>query len=110
LSNTHVPQELTEKLAALSALDVRTRILISGMVQGVLFRREITRLSQRLGIVGWVRNLPDGRVETVAEGEKEKLDELIQFCRVGPVGARVKNIEISWSEYKGEFQGFKIVH
>jgi len=79
------------------------------MVQGVLFRREITQLSRRLGVVGWVRNLPDGRVEAVAEGEKKKLDELIEFCRVGPSRARVRNVEVDWSEFKGEFQGFKII-
>jgi acylphosphatase len=79
------------------------------MVQGVLFRREITQLSRRLGVVGWVRNLPDGRVEAVAEGEKEKLEELIEFCRVGPSRARVRNVEVDWSEFKGEFQGFKII-
>ena len=83
--------------------------MISGMVQGVLFRREITQLSRRLGVVGWVRNLPDGRVEAVAEGEKKKLDELIEFCRVGPSRARVRNVEVDWSEFKGEFQGFKII-
>jgi len=79
------------------------------MVQGVLFRREITQLSRRLGVVGWVRNLPDGRVEAVAEGEKKKLDELIEFCRVGPSRARVRNVEVDWTEFKGEFQGFKII-
>ena len=83
--------------------------MISGMVQGVLFRREITQLSRRLGVVGWVRNLPDGRVEAVAEGEKKKLDELIEFCRVGPSRARVRNVEVDWTEFKGEFQGFKII-
>jgi len=90
-------------------LDVRTRILITGIVQGVLFRREITQLSRRLGVVGWVRNLPDGRVEAVAEGERERLNELIQFCRVGPSGARVKDIQVDWSESKGEFRSFKII-
>jgi len=74
-----------------------------------LFRREITQLSRRLGVVGWVRNLPDGRVEAVAEGEKERLNELIQFCRVGPSGARVKDIQVDWSESKGEFRSFKII-
>ncbi len=74
-----------------------------------MFRREITQLSRRLGVVGWVRNLPDGRVEAVAEGEKERLNELIQFCRVGPSGARVKDIQVDWSESKGEFRSFKII-
>ena len=74
-----------------------------------MFRREITQLSRRLGVVGWVRNLPDGRVEAVAEGERERLNELIQFCRVGPSGARVKDIQVDWPESKGEFRSFKII-
>jgi len=77
-------------------------------VQGVLFRREITSLARRLGLTGWVRNLPDGRVEALAEGDKEKLDELIRFCQIGPSGARVKNVGVDWSASKGEFRGFKI--
>ena len=88
----------------------RTRILISGRVQGVLFRREITSLARRLEVTGWVRNLPDGRVEAIAEGDKEKLDELVQFCQIGPSGARVKNVGVDWSDFKGEFRGFKITH
>jgi acylphosphatase len=84
--------------------------MISGMVQGVFFRREITSLARRLDVTGWVRNLPDGRVEVIAEGDKEKLDELVQFCRIGPSGARVKNIGVDWSDFKGEFHGFRITH
>ena len=87
----------------------RTRILIRGLVQGVLFRREITNMARRIGITGWVRNLPDGRVEAVAEGEKEILEELVRFCRVGPPGARVTSLEVEWSDFKGEFRGFKII-
>jgi acylphosphatase len=55
-----------------------------------------------------VRNLPDGKVEAVAEGDKGKLDELIQFCQVGPSGARVRSVAVDWSEFRGEFRGFKI--
>jgi acylphosphatase len=77
-------------------------------VQGVLFRREITDVARNVGITGWVRNLPDGRVEAVAEGEKEMLEELVRFCHVGPPGARVSGIEVEWSDFKGEFRGFKI--
>ena len=84
--------------------------MISGLVQGVLFRREITSLARRLDVTGWVRNLSDGRVEVIAEGDKEKLDELVQFCRVGPSGARVENIGLDWSDVKGEFRGFRITH
>ena len=89
---------------------VRTRILISGLVQGVFFRREVTRLARRLDVTGWVRNLPDGNVEVVAEGDKQKLDELVQFCRIGPSRARVKDVGVDWSDFKGEFRGFRITH
>ncbi|MEM3507219.1 MAG: acylphosphatase, partial [Candidatus Bathyarchaeia archaeon] len=57
---------------------------------------------------GWVRNLPDGRVEAVFEGEKEKVDKIIEFCRHGPPDAMVKNVEIIWEEWKGEFKDFRI--
>ncbi len=64
----------------------------------------------RLDVTGWVRNLPDGSVEVVAEGDKEKLDELVGFCRIGPFEARVKNVAVNWSDFKGEFRGFRITH
>jgi acylphosphatase len=89
-------------------LKARARILITGLVQGVLFRRRITDVARRIGITGWVRNLQDGRVESVAEGEKEMLEELVRFCHVGPPGAKVSGVEVEWSEFKGEFRGFKI--
>jgi len=90
-------------------LKARARIVIRGLVQGVLFRREITELARRIGITGWVRNLPDGRVEAIAEGEKQKLEELVRFCHVGPPRARVSGVEVDWSDFIGEFRGFKII-
>jgi acylphosphatase len=89
-------------------MEARARILITGLVQGVFFRREVTDLARRLGILGWVRNLPDGKVEVVAEGDKTRLNELIRFCHVGPRGAVVRKVEVEWSEYSGEFRGFRI--
>ncbi len=89
-------------------MEARVHILINGLVQGVLFRKEIVDLAQMLGLKGWVKNLPDGRVEAVAEGEKAKIDRLIQFCHVGPRGARVKNVEVQWSDWRDEFRGFRI--
>jgi acylphosphatase len=89
-------------------MEARARILITGLVQGVFFRREITDLARRLGILGWVRNLPDGRVEALAEGDKARLDELIRFCHVGPRGAVVRKVEVEWSDYSGDFRGFRI--
>lgn len=89
-------------------MSARSRVLISGLVQGVFFRREISYLARQLGVTGWTRNLPDGSVEVVAEGEKEAIDKLIQFCRVGPSGARVRNVSVEWENFKGEFRGFRI--
>ena len=68
----------------------------------------MTDQARRLGISGWVRNLPNGNVEAVAEGEKGRLDELIRFCHVGPRGAVVRKVEVEWSENLGEFRGFRI--
>jgi len=89
-------------------MEARARILITGLVDGVFFRREITDHARRLGISGWVKNLQDGGVEALAEGEKGRLDELIRFCHVGPPGAIVRKVEVEWSDYLGEFRGFKI--
>ena len=66
-------------------------------------------MARRIGITGWVRNLPDGRVEATAEGEKQKLEDLILFCHVGPPRARVSGVEVDWSDFLGEFCGFKII-
>lgn len=74
----------------------------------MFFRREISYLARRLGVTGWTRNLPDGSVELLGEGEKEALDKLIQFCRVGPSGARVRNVSVEWQDFKGEFRRFRI--
>jgi len=84
--------------------------MISGRVQGVLFRKGMTDRARFLGVVGWVRNLRDGRVEAMAEGEKSKVEELLRFCRVGPSGARVVNVDVTWLEAAGEFRGFRITH
>jgi acylphosphatase len=89
-------------------MEARARILITGLVQGVFFRRAMTDHARRLGISGWVKNLKDGRVEALAEGDRARLDELIQFCHIGPRGAVVRKVEVEWSDYSGEFRGFRI--
>jgi acylphosphatase len=89
-------------------LKVRAHVLISGRVQGVLFRSETQDEARRQGVTGWVRNLPDGRVEAVFEGEKVMVDRLIDFCRRGPPGAKVTRVEVTWGDYNGEFKGFSI--
>jgi acylphosphatase len=62
----------------------------------------------RNNVTGWVRNLPDGRVEAVFEGERENVEAMINFCRRGPPGAVVKNVEVIWENPTGEFKSFQI--
>lgn len=83
-------------------------LFISGRVQGVFFRAEAQGEARRLGLTGWVRNLPDGRVEVVAQGPKEKLEKFIEWCRHGPPGAHVAHLEQNWDEGLQEFQDFQI--
>ena len=89
-------------------MKVRAHIHVSGQVQGVFFRSETQDEAVRYGLTGWVRNLPDGRVEAVFEGEKDRIDRLIEFCRRGPPGARVTRVEVVWENYTGEFRDFRI--
>jgi acylphosphatase len=91
-------------------MKVRAHVLISGRVQGVFFRSETKYEAQKLGVKGWVRNLPDGTVEAVFEGEQENVKELIKFCKQGPLGARVTGIDVVWENYTGEFKDFEIRH
>lgn len=83
---------------------------INGYVQGVFFRANTRDIAQRLGLTGWVRNLPDGSVEIVFEGPKDLLKEATRWCYKGPPGASVKDVRESWDEYKGEFDSFFIKH
>lgn len=89
-------------------MKVRAHVYVSGRVQGVFFRSETQDEALRHGVTGWVRNLPDGKVEAVFEGEKKAVEKLIEFCRRGPPGARVTKVDISWEPYTGEFKDFKI--
>lgn len=70
--------------------------IVSGRVQGVYFRAETQDTARRLGLCGFVRNLSDGRVEVVAEGEEKALDELLSFLHKGPSLARVYNVDLTW--------------
>jgi len=89
-------------------LKVRAHVYVSGIVQGVFFRSETQEEALRNGLTGWVRNLLDGRVEAVFEGEKELVERLIEFCRRGSPGAEVTNVEVVWENYTGEFHDFMV--
>lgn len=86
---------------------IRVYIIISGYVHGVFFRAHIQKLACSLNITGWVKNIP-GKVEAVFEGKKTKIDKMLQFCKKGPSGAVVKNVEINYEKYVGEFLSFEI--
>jgi acylphosphatase len=87
---------------------VRVHVRIEGLVQGVFFRSNIKRRALTLGVKGWVKNLWDGSVEAVFEGKEEDVERLLEFCHTGPPGARVENVDVTYSSYKGEFQDFVI--
>lgn len=89
-------------------MKVRAHVYIDGNVQGVLFRYHTYELAQRLGVRGWVRNNPDGRVEAVFEGEKEAVKQMLDFCHRGPPMARVTDVEVKWEPHRGEFPEFEI--
>ena len=87
---------------------VRVHIIVSGRVQGVLYRRFAQAKARELGITGWAHNLIDGKVGLVAEGEKEKVEQFAEWCRQGPPLAKVENVEVTFEEYTGEFKDFDI--
>ncbi len=86
----------------------RCYVLVSGRVQGVFFRQNTLEKAKALDLKGWVRNTDDGKVEAVFEGEKEKIEKILEWMRKGPPFARVDGLEIKWEDYKGEFEDFKI--
>jgi acylphosphatase len=91
-------------------MKARAKVLISGRVQGVLFRARAMQKAVQQSVNGWVRNLPDGRVEAVFEGEKDAVDTMVDFCREGPRGAMVIGVDVKWESFTGEFKDFKIRH
>jgi len=86
----------------------RLHVYYSGMVQGVGFRFTAERVAQRLGVGGWVRNLPDGRVELMCEADEDVLKELLSDIERSTLRNYIQNRDISWSEASGEFKDFDI--
>jgi acylphosphatase len=87
---------------------VARRFLISGHVQGVGFRYFAEARATVEGVHGWVRNLPDGRVETLIEGELESVNRIEAALRRGPSGARIDNVVVEWVDPTGRATGFSI--
>ena len=88
----------------------RAHLVIKGRVQGVFFRATTQDEAVRLGLTGWVRNLWNGDVEAMFEGEEETVKEMIAWCHHGPSYARVDKVEVKWDEATGEFQSFRVTH
>lgn len=82
------------------------KIVARGQVQGVFFRDFTTRRARELGLTGYVRNLTEGAVEAIAEGERVKLEGLVRHMGKGPPGAAVASVDTDWSEYTGEYSTF----
>ena len=89
-------------------MKTRVHVFISGRVQGVFFRASTKEEAIRLGVAGWVRNVPDGRVEAVFVGDSVSLESMLSWCRRGPSGSRVDDVEVKWEEYQEEFDGFSV--
>lgn len=88
---------------------MQAHIFILGFVQGVGLRRFIKGKAKKLGLTGWVMNLPDGRVEAVINGSKEKIEQLIKIIEKGSFFADVKSVQIEW-EKEERFNDFEILH
>lgn len=87
------------------------RAIVNGRVQGVFFRDFVSKRATALGLTGYVRNLSGGRaVEVQAEGEREQLEKLLDYLRVGPPAAKVAEVVTGWSEYTGSYARFSIKH
>ena len=86
----------------------RTHIIVSGKVQGVFYRDFARKNAEKLGISGFVRNLPDGTVEVVGEGEEDKLNLFVRECKRGSLTSFVKNADVKFEKPTGEFDGFEI--
>jgi acylphosphatase len=87
---------------------VRRHVWVSGRVQGVWFRQSCAELADRLGVSGWIRNLPDWRVEAVFEGDDAAVDEIVAWCHHGPLRAMVTDVEVVAEDAEGS-KGFLVV-
>ncbi|HIE36777.1 TPA: acylphosphatase [Candidatus Geothermarchaeota archaeon] len=87
---------------------VRAYIRVYGRVQGVFYRANTRNKARELGLKGYVRNMSDGSVEAVVEGDKDKVEKLLEWMRIGPPMAKVDRVIVEYQEYKGDFKDFTI--
>jgi acylphosphatase len=87
-------------------MKTRAHIFVTGRVQGVFFRDHTQKWASSLNLTGWVRNIRSGQVEVLAEGDKEKIEELISKLNEGPP----LSVDVNWEDYKGEFKDFQVTY
>ena len=88
----------------------RVHIFISGKVQGVFFRQALKVIAKKNNVVGWVRNLPDKRVEAILEGDSKSVNLVVEWAKIGPANSHVDNIEINNEEFQNEFSTFEVLY
>ena len=88
----------------------RVHIFISGKVQGVFFRQALKVIAKKNNVVGWVRNLPDKRVEAILEGDSKSVNLVVEWAKIGPANSHVDNIEINNEEFENEFSTFEVLY
>jgi acylphosphatase len=86
----------------------RARVRVSGHVQGVFFRAFTEEVARSYGLTGWVRNMSDGQVEALLEGEKQGVERAVSSLRSGPPAARVEDVEVRWEDFTDEFGSFSV--
>lgn len=101
---------LNERFVYDYAMKKQLKANITGRVQMVMYRDFACRKAKKLGLVGMVKNLEDGSVSVIAEGEESVLDEYVKYLNRGSILSKVKNVRISWDEAKGEYSDFKIMY
>ena len=88
----------------------RVHILVSGKVQGVFFRQALKVVAKKNNVLGWVRNLKDGCVEAILEGDNKSINSVIEWIHIGPANSRVDDTEVSNEEFKNEFSTFDVLY
>lgn len=88
--------------------NTRAHVYVSGRVQGVFYRDYAQRQARAHGVTGWVRNLRDGRVEAVFEGEEEAVRKMVAWCHRGSPNAYVTDVQVEYEPYRGEFKNFRV--
>jgi acylphosphatase len=89
-------------------MDKQAHIVVHGKVQGVWYRASTQKVARSLGLRGWVRNLPTGEVEILAQGDEQAVKELIQWCYQGPPAAEVTKVDVEWEEPGRPFGDFEV--